>query len=1279
MSANTNNNKTKRISKGLTKSKDGTRKIKTKVSKKPAPIESVSNELLKREIDELGTDKVISSTKNLYPSLNDPSFNIHIANKLEFAEHSKGSIIPTCSSSAFEVLPHQKFVRNFLSVHTPYNSLLLFHGLGSGKTCTAIGVSEEMRDYLINMNLPGKIYVIATPNVLENFELQLFNEEKLNIKDGYWDIQNCTGSKLIKEINPFMKKDMSKGNVVAMIKSLIKAHYVFTGYIQFSNMVTKCTTDTKNTNEENRSAAITSNFLKEFSNSLLIIDEAHNIRDNSARTGESEISILGENGGIKDVNDESHSGKLVYESLLKLITMVKSIRLLLLSATPLFHSPTEIIQLLNLMNLNDRRNKISTSDVFNSSGELKTDENGTEIGKNILTQKSTGYISYVSGENIHTFPRRIWPSSFSPDNALPSINGKRNYPTDDYKGDKIVPIKHLSVYINEPLNSYQCDSYEEIIQKSKTQTNMELSLLINQPIQCLNMIYPSDSESKYGDIGFKKSMTILSKKDNMSGSIDYIPSEYGKFFNEGEIEKYSQKINTICNIVTKSSGICLIYSQYIWGGIVPMTLALEARGFVRSDGTTLFKSGINIRVRDPKKYIIISGSAGLKPTDLKEQLNLLNSDGNKDGKIIKVVLITKTGAEGLDFRFIRQIHVMDPWFNLSRIEQIIGRGVRHCSHKLLPIESRNVEIYLHVSERSQKFKLIEPVDLYLYRKSELNAIQIGKVTRILKSTAVDCIINKGIDLSDDDDDTININTTTSSGVVLHNMDMKNGYSFSVICDFMENCQYECTPDANSSLNAIGTNTNTYYSDYVNVNVNKIVSLIKALFSDSIDGIFFLKRDDLNKKLPQVNKTIMNAALELLLTDEYEYIIDKYGRKGRLINISDLYIFQPDGIINNKISIADRSFPVDIKNDSIKIIMPEEINDINLESEYEKIISKIIKKYNIASGTTTSKNISTINGGTKQPKVKPSKDNDDDSGDDSGDGNHNDDDDDDNDDDDDDNDNDTWIKDCYESVKFVIDNYDVEESMVNETILDHIMEQISLTDMITLLNKMPTDENKDTHVQHMIRDYINTEKKKFRINEQTGVMGFLWWRYDTSSKKIALHKPKIKTNNSEISNRLCILISRDINNNVWNEASQIEIEESYEKLLSMRDDLQEIIPKAGEGGTSGSYIGFMTEWNNKRYIIFKIKNMNYNNKGTKCDNLSRVAAVSSLLIGCNKLKTTKLNDSVVKAELMKRGNKFNICIIHEVILRILDKKYSNASNEERRRYLLSPVEVLLSGI
>ena len=52
-----------------------------------------------------------------------------------------------------------------------------------------------------------------------------------------------------------------------------------------------------------------------------------------------------------------------------------------------------------------------------------------------------------------------------------------------------------------------------------------------------------------------------------------------------------------------------------------------------------------------------------------------------------MVLISQAGSEGLDFKYLRQVHIMEPWFHLSKLEQIVGRGIRSCSHKNLPFES----------------------------------------------------------------------------------------------------------------------------------------------------------------------------------------------------------------------------------------------------------------------------------------------------------------------------------------------------------------------------------------------------------------------------------------------------------------------------------------------------------------------------------------------------------------------------------------------------------------
>ena len=100
-----------------------------------------------------------------------------------------------------------------MSFQTPYNSLLLFHGLGTGKTCSSINVCEEMRTYFNQLNIKKKIIIVAQPNVQENYKIQLFDESKLKLINGSWNLKSCTGNKFIKEINPMNMKGLSKEKV----------------------------------------------------------------------------------------------------------------------------------------------------------------------------------------------------------------------------------------------------------------------------------------------------------------------------------------------------------------------------------------------------------------------------------------------------------------------------------------------------------------------------------------------------------------------------------------------------------------------------------------------------------------------------------------------------------------------------------------------------------------------------------------------------------------------------------------------------------------------------------------------------------------------------------------------------------------------------------------------------------------------------------------------------------------------------------------------------------
>ena len=342
----------------------------------------------------------------LYPSLNDKDFNIKISERKEFNDNKyDGEIYPDIAGQAellcnseFELAPHQIFVRNFLSFQTPYNSLLLYHGLGSGKTCSAISVAEEMRDYIMQMGITSQIMIVASPNVQTNFRVQLFDERKLKEVDGLWNIRDCIGNKFLKEINPMNMKGLSKENVSKQINRLIDTYYLFFGYVEFANYISKKSiVEDESLPEAKKNLVIRANLRKIFNNRLIIIDEIHNIR-------------------VADEKD-----KRVADELLKLIKHVSTLRLLLLSATPMFNSYKEIIWLVNLMNMNDRRATIEAKDVFDlRDGSFKVSVSGEEIGRDLLMRKATGYISFVRGENPYTFPYRLWPKEFAPTKTFTS-------------------------------------------------------------------------------------------------------------------------------------------------------------------------------------------------------------------------------------------------------------------------------------------------------------------------------------------------------------------------------------------------------------------------------------------------------------------------------------------------------------------------------------------------------------------------------------------------------------------------------------------------------------------------------------------------------------------------------------------------------------------------------------------------------------------------------------------------------------------------------------------
>ena len=109
--------------------------------------------------------------------------------------------------------------------------------------------------------------------------------------------------------------------------------------------------------------------------------------------------------------------------------------------------------------------------------------------------------------------------------------------------------------------------------------------------------------------------------------------------------------------------------------LTELALALEEIGITRygERKRSLFKTPPveNMKINGfDAKYVMITGDKDISPNK-ETELIACTDEQNTNGEKVKVIIISRAGSEGLDFQNIRQVHILEPWFNLNRLDQII--------------------------------------------------------------------------------------------------------------------------------------------------------------------------------------------------------------------------------------------------------------------------------------------------------------------------------------------------------------------------------------------------------------------------------------------------------------------------------------------------------------------------------------------------------------------------------------------------------------------------------
>lgn len=317
-----------------------------------------------------------------------------------------------------------------------------------------------------------------------------------------------------------------------------------------------------------------------------------------------------------------------------------SFRIVIMSATPIFDKPSELGLTINLLK---PKNELPETDEFNKTflNREVTSEGIMYSLKNEdkLSKLLQGYVSYYQGAPAFVFPK--------------------------------IKLK----YVKCKMNKFQLDAYNSYVDQEKQGLFLQSTDILKLPNSFMlggriisNVAYPN-------------------RKFNEKG----LESFTGSYLKLENLQKFSIKFYKILKKVERCNAPVFLYSGFKeHGGIEDFRRVLEYHGY----------SNFLEHDKGKKRYAIWSGDENTKEKDLIREV--INSCENADGSKIKIILGSPAIKEGVSLLRIRQVHILEPYWNMSRIEQVIGRAVRFCSHKDLPRDERLVNIYIYLAIGSSK-------------------------------------------------------------------------------------------------------------------------------------------------------------------------------------------------------------------------------------------------------------------------------------------------------------------------------------------------------------------------------------------------------------------------------------------------------------------------------------------------------------------------------------------------------------------------------------------------
>ena len=399
------------------------------------------------------------------------------------------------------------------------------------------------------------------------------------------------------------------------------------------------------------------------------------INEDVTKAFSSSIIVLDEVHNVRYLRKETE--KSVYGSIIRLLKLCSNVKIIIATATPMTDSPEQIQSLLGICNYsrNDAQ-KWSMNGIISYNSTILHKPESSEIGTE----------EFISGI-------RVYPSYMASHQEIAYRKENGVQPPDDiYR-----KLTHISLFCFE----------DGVYGREITQTKMTKT---------------------------KINTTITSMSTKQTKELKYLKysilPQYAHMLTGNNLRNSSCKYSKVIEDLTMNTrGNTFIFLEEVKGsGLLLLASVLEQHGYELYIGQDMNN------ITKKKRYTMCVGSSDICPNNT-DRLDGFNSDINKDGEYVSVLLGSRVIGESITLKNVRQFYCITPHWNDSTVDQAIGRVVRNGSHSLLDKNQRNVNIYIHAAIFADDPQ--SSVDIKKLAKCKDKERHIQAVAETMKNFAVD--------------------------------------------------------------------------------------------------------------------------------------------------------------------------------------------------------------------------------------------------------------------------------------------------------------------------------------------------------------------------------------------------------------------------------------------------------------------------------------------------------------------------------------------------------------